>query len=333
MKKQKPAAVDISAFDSCNILVVGDLMIDEYIWGDVNRISPEAPVPIVLVKSESYTLGGSGNVINNIVSLGGTVLAAGVIGTGRNGKRLLNRFAQLGVATDGIIQDSERPTTRKTRVIATNQHVLRIDRESRTEISNKTHNRLCNFLNKTIPKADLVLISDYGKGLVSNSLLSYTIQTATSHGKMTIADPKGFNFSKYAGVSLLTPNKKETGIAAGLEIVDEAALREAGNKILDSVDIGRLLITLGKDGMILFERGKKPLKIQAEARQVYDVSGAGDTVLAVLGLGLAAGASLEEAMRLANTAAGIVVGKVGTATVSKEELMNAVKMRQKRRSD
>ncbi|MEW5910671.1 MAG: bifunctional ADP-heptose synthase, partial [Thermodesulfobacteriota bacterium] len=277
------------------------------------------------------TLGGSGNVINNLVALGGIVIPAGVIGTGRNGKRLLKRFQELGVKTDGIIQDPDRPTTRKTRIIATNQHVLRIDRESRKEISKRVHNRLCDFLKQAIPNSDVVLISDYGKGVVSNSVLSLTIRTAKENDIFAIADPKGFNFSKYAGVSLLTPNKKEAGIAAGIEIIDEASLHEAGNKIIDTIDIGRLLITLGKDGMILFERGKIPKQIQAEARQVYDVSGAGDTVIAVLGLALAAGARLEEAMRLANTAAGIVVGKVGTATVTRKELTDALKNRSKAR--
>jgi D-beta-D-heptose 7-phosphate kinase/D-beta-D-heptose 1-phosphate adenosyltransferase len=308
-------------------------MIDEYIWGDVNRISPEAPVPVVLVKNETYTLGGSGNVINNVVALGGRVLAAGVIGSGRNGTRLLKKLDALGVKTDGIIQDVHRPTTIKTRVIATNQHVLRIDRESRKEISEKVRIRLCDFLKKSIPDSDAVLISDYGKGIVSNSILSLIIRIAQENNTFTIADPKGFNFSKYSGVSLLTPNKKEAGIAAGIEIVDDASLREAGNKILDTVDIGRLLITLGKDGMILFERGKKPKQIQAEARQVYDVSGAGDTVIAVLGLAMAAGAGLEKAMRLANTAAGIVVGKLGTATVTGKELTDALKIRSKGRTN
>jgi len=317
-------AYDFSKFDRCHILVVGDLMIDEYLWGDVDRISPEAPVQIVAVDTEDYTLGGSGNVVKNIASLGAAVSVAGVIGTGRNGQLLLQMFKDLGVHTDGIIQEPDRPTTMKTRIIASNQQVLRIDRETKQTISDATLERLAGFIENKISSVDVILISDYGKGVITKTLLSRLIASAREHNKITISDPKGLDFSKYSGVSLLTPNKKEAARASGIEIVDDTTLSEAGNKILQAVDIDKLLITCGKDGMILFQRNHAPSTIYAEARQVYDVSGAGDTVLAILGLGIAAGESFEHSMALANTAAGIVVGKVGTATISRQELAAAL---------
>lgn len=317
--------VDISKFSRCKVLVVGDLMIDEYVWGEVDRISPEAPVQIVSVKNEDYTLGGAGNVVNNLITLGAKVFTIGVTGSGRDGELLLKMFIDLGVGTRGVIQEQGRPTTRKTRIIAANQHVLRIDRETRTEISRLTFKAMTEAFEEKIPDVDVVLISDYGKGLVTKDLLSKLTSIAKKHETLIIADPKGIDFTKYSGVSLLTPNKKEAGLAAGIEIVSESTLFEAGNRILSSVDIDKLLITCGKDGMVLFRRNQNPFKISAEAKQVYDVSGAGDTVLAVLGLAVASKASFEEGAALANTAAGIVVSKVGTATVSKGELEAALR--------
>lgn len=317
--------MDISKFDRCNILVVGDLMVDEYLWGDVERISPEAPVQVVTIKDEDFSLGGSGNVVNNIVALGAKVSAVGVIGTGTDGQLLLNKLNELGVDIAGIFQDSNRPTTRKTRIIASNQHVLRIDRETKESISEPAFEAIAKYLEEKIPDVDVVLISDYGKGLITEALMARLIAAAQKHKKITIADPKGLDFSKYSGVSLITPNKKEAALASGIEVVDEKTLIEAGNKILQRVGIDKLLITCGKDGMVLFDRNKAPYKIRAETRQVYDVSGAGDTVLAVFGLSVASGISFEDGAVLANTSAGIVVGKVGTATVSRQELSSALK--------
>lgn len=317
--------MDISKFDRCNILVVGDLMVDEYLWGDVERISPEAPVQVVTIKGEDFSLGGSGNVVNNVVALGAKVSAVGVIGTGSDGQLLLNKLNELGVDIAGIFQDSNRPTTRKTRIIASNQHVLRIDRETKESISEPAFEAIAKYLEDKIPDVDVVLISDYGKGLITEALMARLIAAAQKHKKITIADPKGLDFSKYSGVSLITPNKKEAALASGIEVVDEKTLIEAGNKILQRVGIDKLLITCGKDGMVLFDRNKAPYKIRAETRQVYDVSGAGDTVLAVFGLAVASGISFEDGAVLANTSAGIVVGKVGTATVSRQELSSALK--------
>jgi len=295
-------------------------MIDEYVWGNVDRISPEAPVQIVSVNHEEFTLGGAGNVINNLVALGARVSAVGVIGAGKEGERLLGMCRRLGVDTTGIIQEPGRSTTRKTRIIAENQHVLRIDRETRSEISNETFDRLGLLIETQVPLADIILISDYGKGMITPDLLSALIASAVRHARATIVDPKGDDFKKYSGVTLLTPNKKEAAAASGIDIVDEKSLVLAGTRLQASTGIEKILITCGKEGMVLFDGSGGPCKIRAEARQVYDVSGAGDTVLAVLGLAVASGASLLEAATLANTAAGIVVGKVGTATVSIGEL-------------
>ena len=317
--------LDISKFERCKILVVGDLMIDEYLWGSVERISPEAPVQVVSVENQEYTPGGSGNVVNNLVALGAKVLAVGVIGTEREGTLLLEKFKSIGVDTRGIIQEPERPTTRKTRIIAENQHVLRIDRETNKVISNRTFQAIADFTEKIMREVDIVLISDYGKGMVTKSMLSGLVTLAKKHKKITIADPKGLDFKKYSGVSMITPNRKEANLALGVEIADESSVYETGAKILESHEIDKLLITCGKDGMVFFERNKKPYQISAVARQVYDVSGAGDTVLSVLGVSLASGMSYKEGIKLANAAAGIVVGKVGTATVSKKEILDALK--------
>jgi len=203
--------------------------------------------------------------------------------------------------------------------------VLRIDRESRKEISPQTFKSIIELAKKVIPEVDVVLISDYGKGLITQPLIAKLVETARSRDKIIIADPKGLDFSKYSGVTLLTPNKKEASLSSGVEIADEKTLTAAGQNLLEASGTEKLLITCGKDGMVLFEPGCKPFRISTRAREVYDVSGAGDTVLAVLGLGMAAGLQLKEAITLANTAAGLVVGKVGTATVSKRELLGALK--------
>lgn len=317
--------IDISKFDQCRLLVIGDLMLDEYLWGEVDRISPEAPVQVVSIQKEEYTLGGAGNVVNNVVALGGKVSVVGVIGTGRNGQFLCQRFKELGVDTAGIIQEPDRATTQKTRIIAANQHVLRIDRETKQDISESTLDKMIRIIEDKMPDIDVVLISDYGKGLITKNLISKVTASAKTHKKTIIADPKGLDFSKYSGVSLLTPNKKEAAFASNVEIHNESSLEKAANKILENISIDNLLITCGKDGMVLFEKNKKPHWVRAKARQVFDVSGAGDTVLAIFGLALATGISVLNSVTVANTAAGIVVGKVGTATVTKQELASALK--------
>jgi D-beta-D-heptose 7-phosphate kinase/D-beta-D-heptose 1-phosphate adenosyltransferase len=304
-------------------------MLDEYLWGEVDRISPEAPVQVVAIQKEDFTLGGAGNVVNNVVALDGKISVVGVIGSGSNGQLLLERFTELGVDTKGIIEEPGRITTQKTRIIAANhanKQVLRIDREKKQDISTSTLKKMVRFIEDKMPDIDVVLISDYGKGLITKNLLSKVIASAKKHEKMIIVDPKGLDFSKYSGVSLLTPNKKEAALASGVEINDESSLEKAANKIIENIGLDNLLITCGKDGMVLFERNKEPFRVKAEARQVFDVSGAGDTVIALLGLAVASGNSIHDSVTIANAAAGKVVGKAGTATVSKQELDSALKL-------
>ena len=315
---------DISKFKSRKVLVVGDLMIDEYVWGRVDRISPEAPVQVVAVSDEDYTLGGAGNVVNNLTALGAAVQTIGVIGTDNNGQLLLKKLQSLKAGTAGVIAEKGRPTTIKTRILADHQHVLRIDRETRRAIVGDTFTKLSDAALALVPAAEVVLVSDYGKGLITKEFLAHLVRCAYQKTIPVIVDPKGADYSQYNGVSLVTPNRKEAELASGVEIIDTASLHKAGSAILKKTEIERVLITLGKDGMVLFEKGREPFKITAEARQIFDVSGAGDTVAAVLSLSLAAGADYRQAMTLANTAAGLVVGKVGTATTSPEELQQAL---------
>ena len=318
-------SIDIQNFKKLNVLVIGDLMIDEYVWGSVDRISPEAPVPIVSVTNTSFTLGGAGNVVNNLVSMGANVCVVGTAGTGETGNMLIKKLAESKVNTNGIVKETYRPTTRKTRIIASNQQMLRIDNEKTTEINFTTLEQLKLTLEKNIPGSDLIIISDYAKGLITQKIVKYIVKLAETEKILTIADPKGLDFSKYQNVSLLTPNQKEAALAANIEINSLEDLIKAGKKILKQVNLEKLLITCGKDGMILFEPNKEPFIIESKARQVFDVSGAGDTVISILGLSLASGASFQKSAMAANCAAGIVVGKVGTATLSTEELINALK--------
>jgi D-beta-D-heptose 7-phosphate kinase/D-beta-D-heptose 1-phosphate adenosyltransferase len=311
---------DIEKLAGCRILVVGDLMLDAYLWGDAERISPEAPVQVVSVTSEEHMLGGAGNVINNLVALGADVSAVGVIGSGPDAQLILNQLKALGVQTGGVIQDPQRPTTRKTRIIADHQHVLRFDREVKTNIDAQLLNPVLQSAAERMATTDLILVSDYGKGLITGELMQSLNAAAQQHGKMIIVDPKGLDFEKYAGASLITPNQKETALAAGVEIVDYKTLSKAARRLIKITGIDKILVTCGKEGMVYFEGHEPPFRISTKARQVFDVSGAGDTVLAVLGLGIAAGYAIKEAVALSNTAAGIVVGKLGTAPVTKSEL-------------
>jgi D-beta-D-heptose 7-phosphate kinase/D-beta-D-heptose 1-phosphate adenosyltransferase len=311
-------------FADCRLLVIGDLMIDEYVWGEVDRISPEAPVQVVSVIREDLTMGGAGNVVNNLRALGGRVTVAGVVGTADDGNRLIEMFTQLSVDCRGVVQEAERPTTRKTRIIASNQHVLRVDRETKRDISAASFDRLVGFIDATMPDIDIVLVSDYNKGLVTKDLIGRITVAARKHHKHVIVDPKGLDYSKYQGATLLTPNRKEASLASGVEIVDDASLEKAAERIMAAAGLDKLLITLGKNGMALFETARPVYRIATRARQVYDVSGAGDTVLSVLGLALGLGASFQESTKMANAAAGIVVGKIGTAPVSIDELTSAL---------
>lgn len=317
---EMPISELLSRFKDCRILVIGDLMIDEYLWGQTERISPEAPVQVVEVRREEFVLGGAGNVANNLAALGAKAVITGVIGTADDGKRLLELFDDLGVDARGVIPEPGRRTTRKTRVIASNQHVVRIDRETRRHISDNTLDKLGDFVESVVQDMDAVLISDYDKGLLTPSLLNRIISACRSAEKPVIVDPKGLDFSRYKGATLITPNKKEASLASGVVILGEDTLARAAQSLMETTASDRILITRSQEGMVYFERNGYSRKIDARARQVYDVSGAGDTVLSLLGLSVAAGASWEQATVLANAAAGVVVGKVGTATLTLGEL-------------
>ena len=234
--------INISKFEKTHLLVIGDLMIDEYVWGDVDRISPEAPVQVVAVRNLDYTLGGSGNVVNNLRSLGARVSVLGVIGEGADGQLLRDQLIAIGADTRGVVEESGRHTTKKTRIIAEHQQVLRIDRETKKEISKQTYDCIIEQAEKIIPDVDLILISDYGKGLINRVMIKKILQFAKKHNKPTIADPKGLDFTRYAGVNLLTPNKKEASLASGIEIIDAQTLARAGQMLIDKSGIKQLLI-------------------------------------------------------------------------------------------
>ena len=299
-------------------------MLDEYLWGKVDRISPEAPVPVVAVEKKSHTLGGAGNVINNLSAMGAQVFAMGAVGVGPAGRDVLKKLEALGADVTGVVSEPDRPTTRKTRIIAASQQMLRIDREVRYQISARTLEKLTQIIAGYMDEMDLVIISDYAKGLVTHEFVASIVAAAEKSGVMTLADPKSMDFSKYKGVTVLTPNRKEAAIAAGIEIQTPEDMAQAAEKIMAQAGLEKLLITCGKAGMVLYEAGKPAVTIASKARQVFDVSGAGDTVISLLGLGLASGASFTAAAGLANLAAGIVVAKVGTATASIDELKQCV---------
>jgi len=323
-KKFSNIAMDLK---KAKILVVGDMILDEFIWGDVSRISPEAPVPVVEVKSQSYMPGGAANVAGNIRSLSGKVSMTGVIGTDEAGRILKNSLLKIKADTTGAFQDEKRPTSCKTRIVAHNQQVVRIDREKVGQINSRMHNKLMQFIKKKIAKVDAVILEDYGKGVITAHLVNEVVCLARKYGKIVSVDPKEENFFSYKGVTVITPNHHEAGRALGIKIKDKKTLRQAGKEILERFGSQAVLITLGENGMCLFESNGHITHIPTVAKEVYDVSGAGDTVISVLTMALATGASMLEAAYLSNFAAGIVVGKVGIGTVSLEELKTAIKDR------
>lgn len=326
MKKHlslKRAYYLIERFKKARILVIGDLIMDHFIWGKVRRISPEAPVPVVEVTSESLMLGGSANVVNNIHSLGGHALVTGVAGRDGDGKKLIGMLKEKGIPTEGIIIDSKRPTTIKTRVIAHSQQVVRFDREKKEKIEPETSSRVFNYIKKAVKDADVLLVSDYAKGLITDSLMEETSELCRHFGKPVAVDPKVEHFDYYRGMTIVTPNNLEASLASGVEITDEESLHRAGELLKNKLGCDALLITRGEHGMSLFE-GDSDTHIPTVAKEVFDVSGAGDTVIGVLAMALACGANFKEAAILSNFAAGVVVGKIGTAALSAEELKQAV---------
>lgn len=305
-------------------LVIGDLMLDEYLWGKTERISPEAPVQVVDVQSEEIRLGGAGNVVNNLVAIGCTVAVCSVIGDDDSGELLRRIFQEKGVDTSALFSEPGRRTGKKSRVVASHQQIVRIDRETRASISSESESSIINNISSRAAEYDVLVVSDYLKGVLTNRVLEAIISAGRSAGVPVVVDPKGSDYAKYSGATIITPNRKEAEQASGIKIADDLSLKAAADRLLDQLDLSALLITRSEAGMSLFRKNGATLHIPTVAREVYDVSGAGDTVLALLSLGIAAGMSMDDAAALANTAAGIAVGKLGTSTVSPAEIMAEV---------
>jgi D-beta-D-heptose 7-phosphate kinase/D-beta-D-heptose 1-phosphate adenosyltransferase len=299
-------------------------MLDEFVWGDVTRISPEGPVPVVDVRRESVHLGGAANVLANLVSLGTRASVVGVIGDDRAGERLRAELKEAGATIDTLIVDRSRPTTTKTRIIAHSQLVVRADREQRKAVDAETEARIVEVLKQAITEADAFLVSDYDKGAVTPRVLAEVLPFAYGRGIPVLIDPKIRNFDSYRPATLVTPNHHEALRLTNTEDQTDEGLKRAAHLIRGRLDCESVLITRGERGMMLLESYHEPVYVETAAREVYDVTGAGDTVIATLAAALSAGASMLEAAVLANQAAGIVVGKVGTATASAEEIVNSI---------
>ncbi len=299
-------------------------MLDEYIWGEARRVSPEAPVPVVEVQRRSYAAGGTANVAANITALGGRARLVGLVGADAQGAVLAAELRARGVETDGLIIDASRPTTTKTRVLARNHQIVRLDCEDRSEPARSVLRELVRWIDANIGNADACVVSDYSKGAVSVALAQYLIRLGREAGKPLVVDPKNLDFRRYRGASVITPNVAEARRAAGGEPDGDADLCRIGRQLLRRLVGAALLITRGAEGMSLFLPGRDPLHIPVEARSVFDVTGAGDTVVATLALALAAGQTLETAASLANRAAGIAVGKLGAASVTPDELFGLI---------
>ncbi len=312
-------------FKKTSVLVVGDLMLDEFIWGEVTRISPEAPVPVVWVKKESFMPGGASNVANNLRNLGAEVHVVGVVGDDENGAILRGELEQKNIRTEGILIDGSRPTILKTRVVAHHQQVVRIDKEKKERLSDAMIAEMTAYIESIIKDVDAVIIENYAKGVITPALLRKVLPLARRYGKIISVDPKEEHFNYYKGITVITPNNHEAARAVGFEINDQATLKKAGMQLLSKLNCRMALITLGENGMAVFQKNKPMKHIPTVAQEVFDVSGAGDTVIASYTLSLASGADPIAAAHISNCAAGIVVGKVGIAVVAPEELLSRIK--------
>lgn len=310
----------LANFQGKKLLVLGDIMLDQYLWGMISRLSPEAPVQVVSELSRSTILGGAANTASNIKSLGGEAFLAGVVGDDEPARAVLQKLDEKGLNTKGIFTDKNRSTTSKNRVMAQNQQVVRIDKETCTQISQEISQAVASFVEEVIRTVDGIIISDYDKGVVTPQLSELVISNAQKFKKVVTVDPKGLDYSKYRNATVLCPNIKEAGLATKTEIADEETLEKVGQMLLSNLNCRGVLITKGSQGLSLFERGRPSIHIAAVNSEVFDVVGAGDTVAAALGLALISGASLYEASLIANYAAGIAVRKVGTVAVEIKEL-------------
>jgi rfaE bifunctional protein kinase chain/domain len=311
-------------FRTKKILVLGDLMLDHYVWGTVSRISPEAPVPVVEVASEFFRLGGAANVVHNLHTLGCIPIPIGIVGTDQAGEQLLALMQQFGFATDLILPDSLRPTTIKTRIIANDQHVVRADRESKSPISADMVARIQAAVARNIHQADALILQDYNKGLLTREVIRSVIEIANQNQKIVTVDPKFDNFFEYQSVSLFKPNRKEAEAALGTKLGSIDEIENACRTMMERLKCRTVLITLGAQGMSFIDANGEFKVVPTKARRVHDVSGAGDTVISTLTLALTAGADLKEAITLANFAAGAVCGEVGVVPIEPSKLKETI---------
>lgn len=310
-------------FKGVKVLVAGDVMLDRYWWGNVSRISPEAPVPVVRMSSSTAAAGGAANVAANIAGLGAVPYLLGVIGDDEEGRRLPEVLTAVNVRAEHLITSPYRPTTVKTRVIAHGQQVARVDKESNETLSESDQGKACAIVERLISECDVVVISDYAKGFLTDPLLSLTIEICRRTGKPVLVDPKGRDYAKYAGATLLTPNRQEAITASGLEENSLDVVVAAGRQLLGDLSLDALLVTQGEDGMTLFQATGSEHHLHTRARNVYDVTGAGDTVIATMAVAIGAGMDFADAADVANKAAGLVVEKVGTTAITSDMLRNA----------
>jgi len=309
----------LDGFSRLRLLVVGDLVLDEYLWGDVDRVSPEAPVPVVHIHRESMVLGGAGNVVRNAVALGASCEFCAAVGDDRAGDRVVSLLADLGVSTAGLVRVADRPTTRKTRVVARSQQIVRFDRETTEPVTPRTARALLAAVDAALPHCDGVVLEDYGKGLLAPRVLRAAMRRFAAAGVPVSVDPKA-DLAAYRGASLVKPNLREVESLTGARIVSRTDLERAALRLRRRLGGADLVVTRGASGMTLFGDDVHGVEVATPPREVFDVQGAGDTAIAALTLALRAGGSLFEAAVLANAAAGVVVGKVGTATASPDEV-------------
>jgi D-beta-D-heptose 7-phosphate kinase/D-beta-D-heptose 1-phosphate adenosyltransferase len=307
------------------VLIAGDLMLDEYVWGEVTRVSPEAPVPIVEVQRRTSVPGGAGNTAANVAALGGTAHLAGVVGRDAQADQLREALILAGVSVEGLVVDCCRPTVTKTRIVAQQHQMLRLDTEQRQLVDAAIQDAVLEQCRRILPQVDACILSDYAKGLATRRFAEELIALARQQGKPVIVDPKGTDYSKYRGAAVITPNLLEAHQALNLPMTSGANVAQLGSQLLQLLPGTTVLLTLGAAGMALCQARRDVQHIAAQARKVFDVTGAGDTVVAALALALAAGVPLELATRLANQAAGIVVGKFGTSLVTYDELIASLR--------
>jgi len=306
------------------IAVIGDMMLDGYYWGDVKRISPEAPVPVLEVEEEFFRFGGAANVALNISTLGGIPVPVGVIGYDNFGTIFTSLLNDFEIMNDGILIDESRPTTTKTRVIADNQHVVRIDKESKKYVSKAIEKKIYNFVKSKIKEIDGIILQDYNKGVLTKSLITDLIELANRNKKLVTVDPKFENFMSYKNATVFKPNRKEAETKLGVKIKSSEDISTAGKKLMDELKSKYLLLTLGEQGIAIFEKGKPVERMETKARKVADVSGAGDTVISTLTMALAAGADIIEGSYLANYAGGLVCEEVGIVPIERKKLFDTV---------